>query len=143
MLDELASGAESILDFGTGSGILAVAAQKLNPHAQIIAFDIDPMAVECARKTFNLNLTGRIHCFAGSSESLSSCFEIVVANLTANIHRSVSNELVRLTGNHLILSGITTDQKELTLDNFRDSDLNLVKQLEKNGWIALHLKREI
>ena len=139
-LEDLAEQAAGILDFGTGSGILSVAARKLNPEARIVAFDIDPMAVECAVKSFTTNQASNIDYFVGSASALDSQFDVVVANLTANIHRSVSKDLIRLSKRHLILSGITVEQAEFTLDGFRNSTLRVVETSEENGWMALHLE---
>jgi len=141
-LEDLVKDADSVLDFGTGAGILSVAARKLNSTAMIVAFDIDPTAVECAVRSFVLNKTNQIQYFTGRSDSLIGQFEVLVANLTAYIHRSVSNELTRLSKEHLILSGITTEQREFTLDQFQSSNMKLVDEKEENGWLALYLKRD-
>lgn len=140
LLESVAGRASSILDFGTGSGILAVAARMLNHSARITAFDIDPMAVECAVKTISSNAVGSISCFAGASSALTGRYELTVANLTANIHRSVSEELRRLTEKYLILAGITSDQKWFTLDAFEGMDFEICNEMEENGWMALLLE---
>jgi len=140
-LESLAEGAESILDFGTGSGILAIAARRFNPRARITAFDIDPQAVDFALEMADMNRVSEIDFFAGSASSLHTSYDLVLANLTAAIHRRESADLKRLAGRHLVLSGITGDQVEYTLEAFTGPEFRLLELREENGWSALHLER--
>lgn len=71
----------SVLDFGTGSGILAIAAEKLGAD-RILALDVDPVAIQCARKNAALNrLKDRIDFRISPARSLRQRFGVVVANL--------------------------------------------------------------
>lgn len=73
-----------VLDVGTGSGILAIAALLLEPKAQIVACDTDPVAVDFARTDFELNsVDGRIELFEGSTDRmLGRRFDMLLSNLT-------------------------------------------------------------
>ena len=73
-----------IFDIGTGSGILAIASLLLEPQAQIVACDIDPVAVAFARTDFELNgVDGRIELFEGSTDRmLGRRFDMLLSNLT-------------------------------------------------------------
>jgi len=73
-----------VLDVGTGSGILAIACLLLEPKAQIVACDIDPVAVDFARTDFELNgVDGRIELYEGSTDHvLGRRFDMLLSNLT-------------------------------------------------------------
>ena len=74
----------SMLDVGTGSGILAVYGAKLGA-GPVVAIDSDPEAIRWARKNIELNgLTGKIELSSGSLEKIRARFSVVVANLTLN-----------------------------------------------------------
>ena len=71
----------SMLDVGTGSGILSIAARKLGV-TQVLAVDIDPVAIDCARKNAAINNINRgIDFRVGSLDGLRRKFDILAANL--------------------------------------------------------------
>lgn len=117
-LSVLAKQAGTMLDVGTGSGILSIAARLLNPSLRIVAMDIDREVVSIARENCEKNEITNIGFFAGSINCLQRPFDLVVANLTLGIFRESARELVRLSGNHLIVSGFTDDQIHLVVDLF-------------------------
>lgn len=73
-----------VLDVGTGSGILAMAALMLEPAAEVVAIEIDPVAVDFARTDFELNgLDGRIELITGSTNTVKGRkFDVLLSNLT-------------------------------------------------------------
>jgi ribosomal protein L11 methyltransferase len=82
MLEQEISGGERVLDLGTGSGILAIAAAKLGAR-KVIATDIDRDACEVARENIRLNhVEGRVLVFHGSVEAIHQNyrFDVAVAN---------------------------------------------------------------
>jgi ribosomal protein L11 methyltransferase len=119
----------SLLDVGTGTGILAMAAALLVPASQVVAIDMDPVAVEIARQNLALNrLTGVRVAEGQPSQYCSGEFDLVVANLTANVIIDILASLaaaLRPSG-CLILSGILTDQA---------ADIALA--LELNGFLEV------
>jgi ribosomal protein L11 methyltransferase len=134
-----------LLDVGTGSGILAIAARKLGA-GKILALDIDPVAVDSARKNFAANgAEGGIDFRVGSPGGLRRGFDIVVANL-------LPQELIVLTpslagrtrpGGYLIVSGILRTQKTEIHSVFAKRGLSLRRSRELKGWVCLeyHKKR--
>ena len=84
LLSELIQRGERVLDVGTGSGILAVAAAKLGA-ASVTATDIDPLAVDAARQTARRNgLADRIDVREASIPA-DERYDLVIANLTADL----------------------------------------------------------
>lgn len=129
----------SLLDLGTGSGILAMAASLLGA-GRILALDIDPDAIDVARENLALNeLSDQIECGTEPLESLTENFDIILANILAE-------ELVRLAphlterlnnGGSLILSGILTEKESLILQGFASQPLVYSKTVRTGDWVAM------
>ena len=103
----------SLLDVGTGTGILAMAAALLVPGSKIVAIDVDPVAVEIAGQNVALNRLTSVTVAEGTPDQYASGeFDLVVANLTADVVTDIIASLaaaLRPSG-CLILSGILTGQ---------------------------------
>ncbi len=110
LFDEAATDVSDVLDVGTGTGILAMAAARAFPEATVAACDNDPEAVTVARENLAANgLAERVPLRVGSVDDYpADGFDIVFANLTADVIIPLTHELLRVTrpGGHLILSGI-------------------------------------
>ena len=129
----------SLLDLGTGSGILAIAANLLGA-GRILALDIDPDAVDVARENLALNdMSDRVECGTTPLESLTEDFDIILANILAE-------ELVRLApslaerlhpGGSLILSGILAEKEPLVRRGFAFHPLNYIRTVSDGEWVAL------
>lgn len=135
----------SLLDLGTGSGILAMAASLLGA-GRILALDIDPDAVDVARENLALNgLSDQIECGTEPLESLTECFDIILANILAE-------ELVRLApylterlnrGGSLILSGILAEKESLVRTGFASQPLIYQQTLRAGEWVAMLYRNEV
>ena len=133
----------SLLDFGTGSGILAIAAQKLGA-VRTLAVDIDPVAVRCARENAVANrLSRRMEFRTGSAEGLRSRFDIVMANLLPQELLKTASLLARRVSSHgvLVVSGILKGQKKEIAAAFAKEGLAIGSSKENEGWICLVLKK--
>ncbi len=140
LLAQLIQGGEWVLDVGTGSGILAVAAAKLGA-ASVVATDIDPLAVDAARQTVRQNrLSDRIEV-REASIPVEEQFDLVVANLTADLLRYLAQDLasaVKPKGN-LIASGLVEHRQEAVASALADSGLELHAARSEDEWRALVL----
>lgn len=132
----LVPGPTNLLDAGTGSGILAIAARKLSADLEIVAMDSDPEATSEARRNCLNNQIENIRFLTGELAGLVGSFDLVVANLTLGIFRQVAADLSRLTGSTLLVSGFTEDQEAAVLDQFA---LSSVKSWSENGWCCHQL----
>ena len=104
-------GGGSLLDVGTGTGVLAIAAAKLHPSARVEACDTDPLAVSVAEENARLNgVADRIAFRVGSLEETTASADFVCANLTADVILPLLPALVGATCGRLVLSGILTTQ---------------------------------
>jgi ribosomal protein L11 methyltransferase len=133
----------SLLDLGTGSGILAMAAARLGA-GRVCAVDIDPQAIEVARENLALNnLADQVECSTTPLESLSGTFDIILANILAE-------ELVRLAphlverlaaGGHLVLSGILAEKEPFVRSGFSNQPLEYRETRREGEWVAMHYQK--
>ncbi|WP_374277437.1 50S ribosomal protein L11 methyltransferase [Azonexus sp.] len=101
----------SVLDYGCGSGILAIAAARLGA-GRVAGVDIDPQAVEAANA--NAERNGVVADFADSAEALAGEYDLVVANILSNPLRVLAPAICAHVrpGGRLALSGILREQAE-------------------------------
>ena len=123
---------DTVLDVGCGSGILGIAAAMLG--ATVDACDTDPLAVENAARNFALNDQALRKIWEGSAPGTKERYDVVVANIVADVLRMIAKDLKARTkeGGLLILSGIL-DTKEATIEE-AFSDMELLQTLANNEW---------
>ena len=130
---------QTVIDVGTGSGVLAIAAAKLGA-AFVSALDVDPEAVENARENISRNGVDAIveaHVRDLTDGGLSPA-DVVTANLTGTLlarHADALTALVRKSGS-LIVAGFTIDEKPLVLDAL-ESAFTLSESAEEDDWWAV------
>jgi len=119
---------DSLLDFGSGSGVLAITARKLGASF-VEGIEIDAKAIDNANHNAMLNGVD-IH-FHKTEESLKvDSYDSVVANILSDTIINISPKLKKLTRKRLALSGILIDQVERVIDTYSD-------------WICLKVSEEI
>jgi ribosomal protein L11 methyltransferase len=131
--------APTVLDVGTGSGILALAAVKLGA-ARVEAIDIDPQAVTVAEQNLALNGAQQGVCISTTPlEAISGVFDIVLANILAEELVRLREQLVRrvVPGGHLVLSGILTEREQFVIDGFSDTGMQLAGSSREAEWSCL------
>jgi ribosomal protein L11 methyltransferase len=136
-------GHPSVLDVGTGSGILAIAARKLGAE-KIVGIDIDPIAVENARKNASANRAAKgIHFRVSSPQRLRGHFDIVIANLLPQELLPLSSFLpgrLKERGT-LILSGFLTRQKKEIALAFAGGQMKVINSRQARGWAGFLMKK--
>lgn len=137
-----------VLDLGTGTGVLAIAAAKAL-HGRILATDIDPLSVVVARENARANRTGHLVqavCATGFSApqfATAAPFDLVLANILANPLRQLATPMAR----HLapsalvILSGLLTHQAPAVIAAYRGRGLVPLRHQRIDGWSSLLLRR--
>lgn len=141
-LQRLDLAGRQVVDLGTGSGVLAIAAARLG-CARAIAIDDDEDAVAAARANVDRNALGdRIEVRAeglGADPGLRG--EIVLGNLTGGLLRRLADLVSACVapGGTLILSGFTADERDAVAHAFAPHIV--VDTLTENGWAALTLRR--
>jgi ribosomal protein L11 methyltransferase len=128
----------SFLDVGTGTGILAIAAAKLFPEAQIEARDTDEDAIAIARANAAANgVLDQINFRAGSVDDSTASADLVCANLTADVITQMMSTLVGLSCGKLILSGILETQIEMVQAGLHACGIDDFEVAQDGEWVAL------
>ena len=136
-LDENLVPGASLLDWGTGTGILAIAAKKLGA-GNVCANDIDPQALEAAKANANHNEAAVE--FYTVPETPERPFGTVIANILANPLKSLAPEIIRRTakGGSIVLSGILSHQAHGVIDAYLAAGAESMKvQCESEGWVLI------
>jgi ribosomal protein L11 methyltransferase len=137
-----------VLDLGTGTGVLAIAAAKAL-RRRVLASDIDPVSVKVARDNARLNGVGNwveAICATGFSApqfALRGPFDLVLANILANPLRQMATPMAaHLAPSALvILSGLLPHQARGVIAAYRARGLVLRRHLRIDGWSSLLLQR--
>ena len=128
-----------VLDVGSGSGVLACAAAMLGAES-VLATDIDPLAVDAARQTVRQNrLAGIVDVREGSLPSRGGPFDLVAANLTADILQWLAADIARAVkpGGKLIASGLITARQGDVAAAFEPHGLRVAQTATEDDWIGL------
>jgi ribosomal protein L11 methyltransferase len=137
-----------VLDLGTGTGVLAIAAARAL-HEKVLASDIDPVSVEVARENARLNVAGHLvqaitaTGFSAPQFAQRGPFDLVLANILANPLRQLATPMAR----HLapsalvILSGLLTPQVPGVIAAYRARGLVPLRHQRIEGWSSLLLRR--
>lgn len=136
---------QSVLDYGCGSGILAIAAKKLG-FQTVFGTDIDPQAIESARANANQNQTTIEFQLPDDIDPAigSQPFDVVIANILANPLQVLAPALIARVkdGGQLILSGILERQAQEVIDCYKPHiPLSIWRASE--GWVCLHGQKPV
>ncbi len=131
---------DTLLDVGCGSGILAMAAMQLG--ARVDACDTDPVSVKNAQENAQLNGLTFANIWEGSSNKTQEQYNVVVANIVADVLTFIANDLKKALKNSgiLILSGILNQYEDKVLSYYKN--LTLLERIPQEEWITLVLKKE-
>ena len=131
-IDQWVKPGTSCLDVGCGSGILAIAAAKLG--ANVVGIDIEEDAISAARE--NAVKNGAVAHFSNTDiASLDGRYELVVANLYAEVLTALAPDILRLSSGNLVLAGILADRAPLVRATF--SSLTCVRDHQDGDWVSL------
>jgi len=132
---------QSVLDVGTGSGILAIAAAKRGA-SPVVAVDTDTLAVDAARENAVRNGVA-IPVGRGSAADVPGRFDIVVANIVSAVLQRIAPDLAaRLAGGGtLLVAGISAPAERATREAFAQARLSVLDRTVRDDWVALALCR--
>lgn len=150
-LEELVQTGDTVLDLGTGSGVLAFVAAKLGA-TNVLATDIDPLAVRVARENAELNQIDPavLAVELGSvPAAMTGRFGVIVANILAEVLVGLFDGKYQNTplaeplqaGGAMILSGILAEKATMVIDAAARYGLTLVDQKQEGDWVALVVRQ--
>jgi len=143
LLEEYVESGDRVLDLGTGSGILAVAAAKLGA-SQVLALDIEATAVAIAQESVSLNgLTNVVEVAQGSIELADPPYEVVAANIFPNVLIDLAPELaaaMRQAG-VLIASGSVATRAKETANAVCAAGFSLEKRRPQDNWVGMVFRK--
>jgi ribosomal protein L11 methyltransferase len=134
---------KSVLDIGSGTGILAILAAKLGASS-LVGIDFDEWAYKNAVENAGLNSVSKIDFIHGDADAIGAAkFDIILANINRNI---ILQDIAVYVGamneqSQILFSGFLKEDIPLILEKSEQLGLELVVSKHKNKWQMLHLKR--
>lgn len=133
---------ESFLDIGTGTGILAIAASRFG-FKRVLGIDIDPLAVNAAKRNVSLNNLENVEIKEGTTSELEGSFDMIVANLMSDVLIALSGEISRLLNREgtAILSGMLDGQDGEVIKVMEGYGFNVLESVKSNRWVSIVMDR--
>jgi ribosomal protein L11 methyltransferase len=131
---------DRVLDVGCGSGILGLACRKLGATVELC--DTDPISVDSCEQNFALNHEEYSELWEGSANQARGEYDVVIANIVADVLKFIANDLKRVTksGGLLILAGILDKKESQVIEVY--SDLKLIERKQKDEWVTLIYRKK-
>ncbi|MBC7946589.1 MAG: 50S ribosomal protein L11 methyltransferase [Chitinophagaceae bacterium] len=137
---EIAFEKKSVLDFGTGTGILAILAEKLGAD-QVVAIDHDEWSILNAKENIERNSCSKIELLKAESIDRLGKFDIILANINKNVIIDNSAALGRQLspGGILLLSGLLPEDEYDVFHILDAYSLHLIQRVVRDNWLCLKL----
>lgn len=139
-LEGLIAPGDDVLDVGTGSGVLSIAAAKWGA-TKVLALDLDEVAVKSAESNIKLNNADDIVKVKQNDlvQSIYGPFQVIVANILAEIVVKLIEDAVRLLvlDGHLVLSGIIQKKQGMVEEALANSHLTIIDVKQEDDWVAI------
>ncbi|HEN4628391.1 TPA: 50S ribosomal protein L11 methyltransferase [Streptococcus agalactiae] len=143
-LEQVLRGGETVIDVGTGSGVLSIASSLLGAK-DIYAFDLDVVAVRVAQENIDMNLgTDNIHVAAGDLlKGVQQEADVIVANILADILIHLTDDAYRLVKDegYLIMSGIISEKWDMVRESAEKAGFFLETHMVQGEWNACVFKK--
>jgi len=143
MMSQLSFSGKSVLDFGTGTGILAIYAEMLGAN-QILAIDYDPWCIENTQENLQTNDCKKITVLqADHCPELIEPVDIILANINLNVIQDNLNAIVKSTkmGGKILFSGVLDHDKELLQSSIENAGLQVTQVKLFNQWLVVCAER--
>lgn len=137
---------DNVIDVGTGSGVLSIAAAMLGAR-EVKAFDLDEVAVRSAKQNIKINKVNDVvsvtqnNLLDGVDDH---CADVVVANILAEIILRLTEDAARVIkpGGTFIASGIIQPKKELVREAIVEAGFDITETFVMEDWVAIIAKRK-
>ncbi|MBM4378215.1 MAG: 50S ribosomal protein L11 methyltransferase [Deltaproteobacteria bacterium] len=130
----------SVLDVGTGTAVLAIAAKKLGA-TRVVGLDNDVTSVELARENLEVNATPDIELSTKTLRHVQGTFDLVLANILANTLVELAPLIAPKVKDRLVLAGVLVHQRDEVMAAYEKQGLKPAGEKVHNEWIRLELQR--
>jgi ribosomal protein L11 methyltransferase len=134
-----------ILDLGSGTGILTIAALLLNPDSRAICVDIDPVAVDSCQNNCSLNnITQRVQHVCGTLDQVDDKnYDLILANIYGDILLNIADDLVKKArqNSYILLSGILWEYNFEVKKKYQDLGCDLIRSRLLDEFCTVLLKK--
>ncbi|MDF0480604.1 50S ribosomal protein L11 methyltransferase [Vagococcus sp. PNs007] len=145
-LEIVLRGGETVLDVGTGSGVLSIASKHLGAD-KVYAYDLDEVAVAAAQENMDMNpVASDVQVSANDLlNGVSTQADVVVANILAEIILRLIPDAWNLVkpGGKFIVSGIIEDKKEEVMDALKEIGFTVSEILQQGDWFGIILTKPV
>jgi len=135
---------QQVLDYGSGTAILSILAEKLGA-SKVLAIDYDDNATSCALKCLDQNSSNHVTCKTGTIDdvSLTTLYDIILANINRNVLLSTAEDVYarHATSGHLLLSGILDTDKDLIVEKYTSVGYKVADVSQRGEWLCMHLRK--
>lgn len=132
----------TVFDIGTGSGILAISAAKLNA-SKVLGVDLDPVAVDSARQNLKYNNLDNIEIKHGDlMEVVEGKANVIVANIIAEVIKILIPDVNKFItkGGYFISSGIIKDRAKDVIEELRKNKFDIIEVNNQGEWVCIVAK---
>ena len=132
---------KSVIDFGTGTGVLAILAEKMGA-AKIDAIDNDDWSINNAKENIENNNCQKINLYKEETTSTIKKANIILANINLNVIISQLDGIINAceAGAVLLISGILVQDKAIILKALKEKNIKIINCFERNNWLAIETK---
>lgn len=144
LMTQFAENKKKVLDLGCGSGILAIAAEKLGAE-EVLALDLDAKAVQVSLENIAFNQCTKISASQGSLDNLKEeKFDFIVANILAEVLAKLLPDMLEYLeeGAYLLMSGIIATKEHFVTEVAERLPLKLIQREEQKDWVALLYQKQ-
>ena len=131
---------KSVIDFGTGTAVLAILAEKLGA-AKILAIDNDEWSISNAKENIAANGCRKIELVMAGAMAAEFSADIILANINLNVIIANLDAIKQACckGSQILLSGLLLQDKESISDVLKAKGFSISKLVEKNNWICIRV----
>ncbi|MBL7739826.1 MAG: 50S ribosomal protein L11 methyltransferase [Chitinophagaceae bacterium] len=133
---------KTVFDFGTGTGVLAILAEKLGAK-EVLAIDIDEWSIENANENIRRNHCSRISLQKAASVNVDNSFDVILANINKNVILDNFSTMVNSLnpGGILLLSGLLPEDKDDIFRKNEEYSLHLIRTDVRANWLCIKYSR--
>lgn len=144
LLEEIYSNHKKVLDVGSGTAVLAIAAARMGAE-KVIAVDNDEWCFENGTENVSANyVEDKVQVVMGEINSvIDNNFDLILANINKNILVEISDDINKrlAEGGDLILSGLLDIDEDDIKETYKKKGFRFIQLTKMNEWIALHFKK--